>query len=101
MQDWLENNYNEKLSLDNLADLAKLGKKTLFRRFKKATGETPQLYLQKLRIEAAKRFLESNDMTFNQVTWEVGYSDASSFHKIFKQETGLTPISYREKFAMS
>jgi transcriptional regulator GlxA family with amidase domain len=101
VQDWLENNYKEKLSIETLADLAKLGKKTLLRRFKKATGETPQLYLQKLRIETAKRFLESNDMTFNEVTWEVGYNDASSFHKIFKQDTGLTPISYREKFSMT
>lgn len=100
IQDWLEDNYKEKISLDKLADLGKLGKKTLLRRFKKSTGETPQLYVQKLRIETAKRLLESKDLTFNEVTWKVGYNDVSSFHKAFKSETGLTPIDYRNRFSL-
>ncbi|MFB9842435.1 GlxA family transcriptional regulator [Mucilaginibacter ginsenosidivorans] len=98
VQDWMENNYREKISLDKLAGLVNLSRKTFLRHFKKATGDTPQLYLQKLRVETAKRLLESKDITFNEITWEVGYQDVSSFHKIFKQETGLTPMSYREKF---
>jgi transcriptional regulator GlxA family with amidase domain len=98
-QDWLENNYKEKISLTQLAALGNLSNKTLTRRFKKATGETPQLYIQKLRIENAKRLLETKDITFNEVTWEVGYNDVSSFHKAFKVETGLTPMDYRNKFA--
>ena len=53
----MEDNYQEKISLDKLADLGQLGKKTLLRRFKKSTGETPQIYVQKLRIETAKRLL--------------------------------------------
>jgi transcriptional regulator GlxA family with amidase domain len=100
IQDWLEVNYQEKISLDKLADLGKLGKKTLLRRFKKSTGETPQVYIQKLRIETAKRLLESQDLTFNEVTWKVGYNDVSSFHKAFKLETGLTPIDYRNRFSL-
>jgi transcriptional regulator GlxA family with amidase domain len=97
-QDWLENNYRQTISLKDLAGLRKVGQKTLVRRFKKATGETPKLYLQKLRIEKAKRLLESRDITFNEITWEVGYNDVSSFHKVFKLETGLTPIEYRARF---
>lgn len=99
VQEWMENNYKEQFSLDKLSEVGRLGKKTLQRRFRKATGETPRLYLQKLRIETAKRILESDDRTFNEITWEVGYNDASSFHKAFKHETGLTPIDYRNKFA--
>jgi transcriptional regulator GlxA family with amidase domain len=99
VQHWLEENFNKKTSLDNLARLSSLGKKTFTRRFKKATGETPQVYIQKLRIETAKRLLESQNLTFNEVTWEVGYNDVSSFHKAFKVETGLTPIEYRNKFS--
>lgn len=99
VQQWLEENFNKKTSLDHLARLSSLGKKTFTRRFKKATGETPQVYVQKLRIETAKRLLESQNLTFNEVTWEVGYNDVSSFHKAFKVETGLTPIEYRNKFS--
>lgn len=101
VQDWLEGNLKEKFSLERLAKVAKLTPKTLSRRFKKATGDTLQLYLQKLRIETAKRLLESKDITFNEVTWAVGYNDVSAFHKVFRQETGLTPISYREKFSIT
>ena len=98
-QDWIESNYRESITLSKLEKAVNTGAKTLTRRFRKATGVTPQAYLQKLRIEMAKRLLESKDITFNEVTWEVGYNDASSFHKAFKQETGLTPIGYRNKFS--
>ncbi|NOT77151.1 MAG: helix-turn-helix domain-containing protein [Cyclobacteriaceae bacterium] len=98
-QNWLERNFKEKTSLTQLSEVGNVSIKTLTRRFKKATGETPQIYLQKFRIETAKRLLESKDITFNEVTWQVGYNDPSSFHKAFKIETGLTPIDYRNKFS--
>lgn len=100
VQQWLESNFKETVSLDKLTSVGNIGKKTLLRRFKKATGETPLVYLQKIRIENAKRLLESKNMSFSEVTWEVGYNDVSSFHKAFKHETGLTPIEYREKFSL-
>lgn len=100
IQDWLENNYQKKISLSQLAEIAKMGEKTLLRHFKKTTGETPQTYLRKLRIEIAKRFLESKDLTFTEITWKVGYNDVSSFHRAFKLETGLTPIDYRNRFSL-
>ena len=99
VQDWLEKNFNENITLEKMMNVCNLGKKTLMRRFKRVTGETPLIYLQKLRIENAKRLLESRKDSFNEITWKVGYSDASSFHKVFKSETGLTPIEYRSKFS--
>lgn len=101
LQDWLEINFNEKITLEKMTEVCNLGKKTLVRRFKKVTGETPLIYLQKLRIENAKRLLESKRVSFNEITWKVGYNDASSFHRIFKSETGLTPIEYRSKFSIA
>lgn len=98
-QDWIERNYKESITLSKLERQVNTGAKTLTRRFRKVTGVTPQAYLQKLRIEVAKRLLESKDISFNEVTWEVGYNDTSSFHKAFKKETGLTPIDYRNKFS--
>lgn len=100
VQDWLEANYNQAITLERMTQICNLGKKTLVRRFKKVTGDTPMLYLQKLRIENAKRLLESKRVSFNEITWRVGYNDISSFHKVFKSETGLTPIEYRSKFSI-
>jgi transcriptional regulator GlxA family with amidase domain len=100
VQDWLETNFNENITLEKMMAVCNLGKKTLVRRFKKVTGETPLIYLQKLRIENAKRLLESQRDSFNEITWKVGYNDASSFHKVFKSATGLTPIEYRSKFSI-
>ncbi|HLG41499.1 MAG TPA: helix-turn-helix domain-containing protein [Chitinophagaceae bacterium] len=100
IQNWLESNFKETVNLDRLTKIGNIGKKTLLRRFKKATGETPLIYLQKLRIENAKRLLESKNLSFSEITWEVGYSDVSSFHRAFKAETGLTPVAYRTKFSL-
>ncbi len=100
-QNWLEAHLEDEISVDELAQKVNLGQKTFQRRFKKATGETPLLYIQKLRIETAKRLLESGTYkTFHEITWKVGYNDASSFHKRFKLETGLTPAEYRSKFVL-
>lgn len=100
LQTWIETNLQNEFTMNELAERASLGSKTLLRRFKRATGETPLVYQQKLRIETAKRLLETNDKTFNEITWEVGYRDVSSFHKKFKMETGLTPSEYRSKFLL-
>jgi transcriptional regulator GlxA family with amidase domain len=100
VQDWLEKKFNENITLEKMTEISNLGTKTLMRRFKKVTGETPMMYLQKLRIENAKRLLESKRVSFNEITWKVGYNDVSSFHKVFKLETGLTPIEYRSKFSI-
>jgi transcriptional regulator GlxA family with amidase domain len=100
VQDWLEINFSKSINLEKMTEVCNLGKKTLMRRFKNVTGETPLIYLQKLRIENAKRLLESKRVSFNEITWKVGYHDVSSFHKVFKLETGLTPIEYRSKFSI-
>ena len=100
VQEWLEANYNKTVTLEKMTQICNLTKKTLMRRFKGVTGDSPMSYLQKLRVENAKRMLESKKVAFNEITWRVGYNDISSFHKVFKSETGLTPIEYRSKFSI-
>jgi len=100
VQEWLEANYSKTVTLEKITQVCNLTKKTLTRRFKKVTGDSPMSYLQKLRVENAKRMLESKKVAFNEITWRVGYNDISSFHKVFKTETGLTPIEYRTKFSL-
>ena len=99
-QEWMEDNFKEPITLESMTEVSRLGKRTLIRRFKKATGDTPLVYLQKLRVENAKRLLEGTGNTFNEITWQVGYEDVSSFQKLFKSETGLSPKEYRAKFSL-
>jgi transcriptional regulator GlxA family with amidase domain len=101
VQNWLEKNSTSDVSIDSIIDESALGKRTLLRRFKKATGDTPLEYLQRIRLENAKRILETTNKTFSEITWEVGYNDTSSFQRLFKNYTRLTPKEYRNKFMVA
>ena len=72
----------------------------LNRRFKKATGETPLSYQQRMRIEKVKSGLEITKKRLNTLVWEVGYEDLTSFRRLFKRYTGLTMQEYRSRFAV-
>lgn len=98
IQDWLEQHSKENFTLNAIAGQVNMGRRTLLRRFKSATGDTPRVYIQKIRIDKAKRLLETTKETFNEITWKVGYENAGTFQKLFKSETGLSPKEYREKF---
>lgn len=97
-QDWLERHYTEPFDLARLADTLHLTPRTLMRRFKQATGLPPLQYQQCVRVEIAKQKLESGDEHVNQIVWQVGYEDVSSFQRLFKRETGLTMVEYRQRF---
>ncbi|QNL51073.1 helix-turn-helix domain-containing protein [Olivibacter sp. SDN3] len=98
VQDYIEQHYPEHLSLEKLADIAKLGFRTFQRRFKKVTQYTVVAYIQKIRVEAAKRLLEREILPVNDVMNKVGYNDTEAFRRIFKRETGVAPMQYRTKF---
>jgi len=99
IQEWLEENLDGPMTIRELAQRARLGERTFMRRFKKATGDTPMEYLQHLRIEAAKKLLETSSETIDGITRKSGYEDISSFRKLFKRYTGLSPSAYRKKFS--
>jgi transcriptional regulator GlxA family with amidase domain len=101
IQEWLEQHSREPITLEVIAEHSNIGRRTLLRRFKTATGDTPLVYIQKIRIEKAKRLLESSMDTFNEITWKVGYENAGTFQKLFKSETGLSPKEYRAKFLLN
>ena len=97
-QDFIENNYTEKISVDQLADRASVGRRSFERRFKKATNNTVVEYIQRVKIEAAKRNFESSRKNINEVMFDVGYTDTKAFRTVFKKITGLTPVEYRNKY---
>jgi transcriptional regulator GlxA family with amidase domain len=97
-QEFIEKNYQEKLSVEQIASMFALGRRNLERRFKKATANTVAEYIQRVKIEAAKVSLESSRDNVNEVMYNVGYTDNKAFRTTFKRITGLSPIDYRNKY---
>jgi transcriptional regulator GlxA family with amidase domain len=98
IQDHIEKHYEDKVTIEALASLIHTGRRTFERRFKEATSNTAMVYLQRVRIEAAKKKFESSRKNVAEIMFDVGYTDAKSFRDTFKKITGLTPIEYRNKF---
>lgn len=97
-QSYIEENLNEKITVDQLSAKFAVGRRNFDRRFIKATGNTPVEYAQRVKIESAKKQLESSRKTISEVMYEVGYSDVKAFREVFKKITGLSPIEYRGKY---
>ena len=97
-QEYIESNFKEKITIDQLASMVALSRRNLERRFKKATSNTTAEYIQRVKIEAAKISLESSKENVNEVMYKVGYSDTKAFRNTFKRFTGLSPIEYRNKY---
>jgi len=98
-QKWLEQHLTEPINYDRLAVKYGMSRRSIERRFKRATGVTPLGYVQQLRVEKAKRLLEEGNQTFSEITYEVGYEDISFFRKLFIRSTGLRPKEYQQRFA--
>lgn len=100
-QAFIEKNFHEKISVDQLASMFALGRRNLERRFKKATSNTVVEYIQRVKIEAAKMSLESSRENVNEVMYKVGYTDNKAFRSTFKKFTGLSPLQYKGKYNRS
>ncbi|HET8803716.1 MAG TPA: helix-turn-helix domain-containing protein [Aequorivita sp.] len=99
VQDYIEAHYEEKITVEDLANLISTSRRTFERRFKAATNNTPIEYTQRVRIEVAKKFFEASRKNVSEIMYATGYTDNKAFRDIFKKITGLTPIEYRNKFA--
>ncbi|XZF14931.1 GlxA family transcriptional regulator [Chitinophagaceae bacterium MMS25-I14] len=97
-QEYIERNFEDKITVDKLASMLALGRRSLERRFKSATCNTVTEYIQRVKIEAAKKSLETTRKNVNEVMYEVGYSDTKAFRTIFRKITGLSPVEYRNKY---
>src|SRR5579862_4531875 len=99
-QEWLHQNFQRTFSLEAPAERVGMSLRNFIRRFKQATGDSPLIYLQKLRIAAAKRLLESDHRTMQEVSDAVGYQDVAFFRTIFQRHTGASPSAYRRRFGV-
>ena len=97
-QEFIEQHFQEKISVDDLAALVAVARRSFERRFKQATNNTILEYIQRIKVEAAKRSFENSRKNLNEVMFDVGYTDSKAFRTVFKKVTGLTPIEYRNKY---
>ncbi|NML18810.1 GlxA family transcriptional regulator [Azohydromonas caseinilytica] len=99
-QQWLSTHFSVANPVEEMIKRSKLAERTFKRRFASATGLTPIAYVQRLRIEDAKRRLERTDASVDEISWRVGYEDAAFFRRLFKRTTGLAPGAYRKRFSI-
>lgn len=97
-QEFIEKHYQTKLNVEDLADRFGIGRRTFERRFKKATSNTVIEYIQRVKIESAKKQLENGRKTVNEVMYDVGYTDLKAFRDVFRKLVGMSPIEYRNKY---
>lgn len=97
-QEYVESNFQDKITIDELAEKFGIGRRSFERRFKKATNNTVIEYIQRIKVEAAKRSFETSRKNISEVMYGVGYTDTKAFRDVFKKITGLTPIEYRNKY---
>ena len=97
-QMFIEDNFHQKITVDELASMFSLSRRNLERRFKKATANTVVEYIQRVKIEAAKMSLESSRENVSEVMYKVGYTDTKAFRTTFKKITGISPVQYRMKY---
>lgn len=97
-QQYMEKNSSDKFSIDELCRRFAVGRRSFDRRFVRATGNTPLVYAQRVRIEKAKKMMESSRKSISEIKYEAGYTDAKAFRDVFKQITGLSPQAYKNRY---
>jgi transcriptional regulator GlxA family with amidase domain len=95
---FIENNVSERISIEELSSQLAVGRRNFDRRFIKATGNTPIEYTQRVKVESAKKAMESSRKTINEIMYDVGYSDVKAFREVFRKYTGMSPLEYRGRY---
>jgi len=95
---WIRANLKRKIGVQDVAAHVAVSMRTLMRRFRDSTGESPQGYLQRIRLEAAKALLANSRLRLDQILERIGYHDDSAFRRLFKRRTSLSPREYRQRF---
>jgi transcriptional regulator GlxA family with amidase domain len=98
-QEYIEQNVNDKITIEELAGNLSVGRRSLERRFKQATNNSVLEYIQRVKVEAAKRSMENSRKYISEVMFDVGYTDTKAFRTTFKKITGLTPAEYRNRYS--
>nr|MBS0019852.1 helix-turn-helix domain-containing protein [Gammaproteobacteria bacterium] len=95
---WLDKHFAVASPVEEMIKHSRLAERTFKRRFTSATGLTPIAYVQRLRVEDAKRRLERTEASIDEISWQVGYEDPAFFRRLFKRRMGMPPGAYRKRF---
>lgn len=98
VQEYIESNVEERITVEELAGKFAFGRRSFERRFRQATNNSVLEYIQRVKVEAAKRSFETSRKNINEVMYDVGYTDSKAFRSVFRKITGLTPIEYRNRY---
>jgi transcriptional regulator GlxA family with amidase domain len=98
IQEYIEQHYADRFTIDQLAVNHNLVRRTLERRFKSATGNSIIEYTQKVRVESAKKELERGRKSISDVMYDCGYTDSKAFRDVFRKHVGISPLEYRKKY---
>jgi len=100
VENWLVGHFHEPIHFETLAQYFGMTWRTFYRHFQDAFGDPPKIYVQKMRLNAARRWLESETLPIDQIAAKVGYRDQAFFRALFKRHMGMTPSRYRENFRL-
>lgn len=100
-QEFIEKSFQDRITVDQLSEMFAVGRRSFERRFKKATSNSVIEYIQRVKIEAAKKSFEVSRKNVTELMYEVGYTDTKAFRSTFKKITGLSPVEYRNKYNRS
>lgn len=98
-QRWIKRHLSNPINVAQLSRVSCLSYRTLERRFKKATGDSPLAYIQRMRVAAAKQLLATTNLSFDEIAYRSGYENSASFRKIFVRRVNLLPSEYRKRFS--
>lgn len=98
-QNIIESNSGAFLNVDELSERVGMSRRTFERKFRKCTGNSVSEYIQRVKVEQAKKELETTSKTINEIIFGTGYNDIDAFRRIFKKYTDLSPLEYRKRYA--
>ena len=98
LQSWLFDNLNRRLSVEDLAARVGMSPRTFARRFRKTVGETPAAFVERARLDAARRRLERPGATVDRVAAEVGFMSAERMRRSFRRAFCVSPAEYQRQF---
>lgn len=98
LQQKIESQYHSIEKLEEITKDIPTSARNMTRRFKQVTGIPPIEYLQNIRVESSKKYLEQTQLSISEIIEKTGYNDPKAFRKVFYKMVGMKPIEYREKF---